>query len=92
MLTAQAAIDDLVGWLRDVVLVSAGGDMAHTLHRDAADALAADAQALGPAAALTAVDVLLATRDSLERNVQQALALEACWMELSAITLAAVHG
>lgn len=91
VLTAQAALDDLVGWLRDLILVSAGGDPDGALHRDAPEALRADAEALGAGPALAAVDVLLATRDSLERNVQQVLALEACFMELSTLTLAAAH-
>jgi DNA polymerase III subunit delta' len=91
VLTAQAAIDDVVGWLRDLLLVSAGGSPEAALHRDAAEELRADADALGPAAALAAVDVLLATREGLERNVQQTLALEACCMELSTLTLAAAQ-
>jgi hypothetical protein len=87
--TAQAALDDMVGWLRDVLLVRAGGDPARALHVDAPDALRADADALDARHALEAVDVLLATRESLERNVQQNLALEACFLRVSALLLAA---
>jgi DNA polymerase-3 subunit delta' len=89
MLTAQAAIDDLCGWLRDTAVIGAGGGERDVAHLDALGALEADAAALGPAAALAAVDLLLATREALERNVQQNLALEACLMELSTLTLTA---
>ena len=85
---AQAALDDLVSWCRDLLLVSAGGDPAHALHCDAAEELRADAEALDPARILRMIDVVLATREALELNVQQGLALEACFMELSALTLA----
>lgn len=84
---AQAALDDIVSWCRDVLLVSAGGDPAHALHCDAADELRADAAAFDPARILRAIDVILETRESLELNVQQGLALEACFMELSALAL-----
>jgi DNA polymerase-3 subunit delta' len=85
--TLQAALDDLVGWYRDCLLVGAGGNAADAVHADAADALRADADALGPALLLRAVDLVLATRASLEFNVQPALALEALFLELSALTL-----
>jgi DNA polymerase III subunit delta' len=89
---AQAALDDLVSWCRDLLLVSAGGDPAAALHVDAPEALRADAEALGPALVLRAIDRLLATREDLERNVAQGLALEACGMDLSTLTLAAARG
>lgn len=86
---AQAALDDLLGWLRDCLLVAGGGDATvHALHRDDAAGLADDAAALGATRLLTAVDLVLATRDSLELNVQQGLALEALLLELSAVVLA----
>lgn len=84
----QAALDDLVGWCRDLLLVGAGGAPSAALHTDAAEALRADAEVLGPDRVLVAVDTVLATRESLERNVQQGLALEACFLELSTLTMA----
>jgi DNA polymerase III subunit delta' len=84
---AQAALDDLVAWCRDAVLVGVGGPSEALLHVDALPALRADAEALGPARLLAAIDHLLATREHLERNVGQQLALEACCMELSALIL-----
>ncbi len=81
---AQAALDDLVGWLRDVVLVASGGDVAQAVHADDPDGLRADATALSPAGALATVDTALLTRERLELNVQPGLALEALLMELSA--------
>jgi DNA polymerase-3 subunit delta' len=87
---AQGALDDLGAWCRDVVLVASGGDAVDALHLDAPEQLRADADALGAERALRAIDRLLATREGLERNVQQGLALEACFMELSALTLAPV--
>lgn len=83
----QAALDDLVAWLRDCVVVACGGDVAQAIHADAADGLRADAAALGPGRLLAAVEAVMATRESLELNVQASLALEALFMQLSALTL-----
>jgi DNA polymerase III subunit delta' len=87
---AQAALDDLLAWYRDVLLVDAGGDPATALNLDAAEQLRADAEALGSARALQAIDLVLATRDSLERNVGRRVAFEALLMELSTLTLVPV--
>jgi DNA polymerase III subunit delta' len=87
---AQAALDDLLAWYRDVLLVDAGGDPAAALHCDAAEELRADAEALGSARALEAIDLVLRTRDGLERNVGRRIAFEALFMELSTLTLAPV--
>lgn len=84
---AQAALDDLALWLRDALLVAAGGEPADAVNGDVPEMLRADAGALGPARLLRAVDRVLATREELELNVQTALALEACFLELSALAL-----
>lgn len=83
----QAALDDLVGWLRDCLLVACGGAPDDAVHADAADALRADADALRPAGLLAAVDAVVATRDALELNVQTGVALEALFLELSTLAL-----
>jgi DNA polymerase III subunit delta' len=87
MATLFAALDDLACWYRDVLVVQAGGDRASLVHIDDADGLAADAEALAPAALLAALDEVLATREALEGNAQPRLALEACFMSLSAWAL-----
>lgn len=82
------ALDDLVAWYRDCLLVAAGGDPADAVNADAPDELRADAAALGPTALLAATDRCLAVRDDLvELNLQQALTLEALFLELSALAL-----
>lgn len=85
--TLQAALDDLVSWLRDCLLVTAGGDPTAAIHRDAADALRQDAAELGPARLLRAADLVLQARDDLELNVQPQLRLEALLLELHALGL-----
>ncbi|HUH07723.1 MAG TPA: hypothetical protein VML96_07950, partial [Egibacteraceae bacterium] len=84
---AQAALDDLVAWCRDCLMVAAGGDPADAINADAAQALAADARALGQARLLQTVDLLLGVREDLELNVQQTLALEAMFLQISALAL-----
>ena len=83
LVTAQAALDDLAGWLRDCLVVAAGGNP--LIHTDAADSVRGDAQALGPTKLLQAVDLVQTTREQLESNVQQGLALEALFLQLSAL-------
>ncbi|MGH8902011.1 MAG: hypothetical protein ACRDYA_10085, partial [Egibacteraceae bacterium] len=82
--TLQAALDDLTSWLRDCLLVAAGGDMSDALHRDAGEALREDAAA-GCARLLRAADLVASTRDNLELNVQPQLALEALFLDLHAL-------
>lgn len=84
---AQDALDDLLAWLRDVLLVATGGDPRDAVHVDAPDALRADAAALTPTGLLRACDRVVATREEVELNVQQTLALEALFLDLSALAL-----
>lgn len=86
VVTLQAALDDLAGWLRDCLVVAQGG--APVVHRDAPDAVAGDAAALGPAKLLEAMDLVGETRVALESNVQPNLTLEAMFLRLSALSLA----
>lgn len=83
----QAALDDVISWLRDALLVAAGGDPAHAVHLDAPQALREEADAMGPAALLQACDLVAATRATVELNVQHGLALEALFLDLSALAL-----
>lgn len=85
----QAALDDLALWLRDALMVAAGGAAGDALNADAAEAVSADAAALGPERLLRALDRVLATREELELNVQPTLALEACFLDLSTLTMGA---
>jgi DNA polymerase-3 subunit delta' len=82
--TVQAALDDLVGWYRDCLLVQSGGVPADALGDEEAD-LPAEAAALTPAAALAAVDRVLTTRTDLELNLAQGLALEALFLDLAVL-------
>lgn len=84
LITMQAALDDLAGWLRDCVVVAEGGEP--LIHADSADAVGGDASAFGPARLLAALDLVLATRESLEFNVQERLTFEATFLRLSALT------
>ena len=88
--TLQATLDDLTAWLRDCMLVAAGGQASDAIHRDVPDALRSDAAA-GCARLLRAADLVSATRDSLELNVQPQLALESLFLELHALTASAVR-
>lgn len=84
--TLATALDDLLTWYRDCLLVGAGGDPLAAVNIDAAAELREDADALGAAGLLEAVDRVLALRERLELNVQQGLALESLFLELSALT------
>ncbi len=82
-----AALDDLAAWYRDVLLVQAGGDPADAVHAEDPDGLAEDAAALSASVVLSALDTILDTRAALERNASSRLALEACFMDLTARSL-----
>lgn len=84
---AQAALDDLAAWYRDVLVIQGGGDRAAVVHVDATDELAADAAALSPEVALGALDEVIATRAKLETAVTMRLALEAAFVRIAAAGL-----
>ena len=86
VVTTQAALDDLSGWLRDCIVVAQGG--APLVHADVPHNVGADATALGPAKLLQAMDMVLATREAMELNVGQGLTLEALFLELSTLSFA----
>lgn len=88
----HGALDDLGGWLRDCLLLGAGGDPAGVVHIDAVDDLRTDADALGAEGLLAAVDRVLATRSALESNVSTTLALEAMLLELSTLAMVQATG
>lgn len=85
----QGALDDLLAWVRDVLMVQAGGDVGEAINVDAADELRADAAALAAPDLLWAADRIQRTRDDLERNAQAQLAVEALLLELAARSLTA---
>ncbi len=87
--TMQAALDDLVGWYRDCLLVASGGDPADALGTEDPETLRTEAAALPLAAALEAVDRILTTRTDLELNLAQGLALEALFLDLAVLGHAA---
>lgn len=81
----QGALDDLAAWYRDVLLVQAGARPGQLVHADDPEGLRADADALGTARLLRALDAILDTRLRLEANVQVRLTLEALLMDLAAL-------
>lgn len=83
----QSALDDLMGWCRDVVAIRHGAAPADALNLDAADDLLDDARCLAPAVPLAAVDLAAQVRDALEVNVQPTLAVEALVLSLHALYL-----
>ena len=85
--TVRGTLDDLVSWYRDGLFIAAGGDPEHALHSDAVDQLRADADALGSAGMLRAIDLIWQTADDLDRNVQVRLALEALFLDLAVLTM-----
>ena len=80
------ALDDLLGWLRDVLLVAtATGEPGHELiHADVRADVLADAAALDPAGLLEMSARIEALReDLLEFNLQPILALEALFLDIA---------
>ncbi|HWH33448.1 MAG TPA: hypothetical protein VNU01_12330 [Egibacteraceae bacterium] len=88
----QGALDDLLSWVRDALLLAGGGDPSAVLHCDAAGALRDDAAALGPAGLLRAADLVQAAKQDLELNLQQGLALEALLLDLAALGMDVSRG
>lgn len=83
----QWALDDLAVWLRDVLAVARGAQPEDVVFFDDPEGLRADAAAVGVGAILQMLDLVMATRDSLEFNVQQQLALEALFLQVSALAM-----
>ena len=81
-----ATLDDLLAWYRDCLLLGAGGDPSAAVNVDAVTEVRQDAEALQPRGVLRAVDLVLATRENLELNVQLGLTLEALFLELLGLT------
>jgi DNA polymerase-3 subunit delta' len=82
--TGQVALDDLAGWYRDCVVVAGGG--APLIHSDVPDDVGKDAEVLGAAGAIAAVDLVHAVRESLESNVRIPLAFEALFLQLASFS------
>ncbi len=89
--TVQAALDDLGGGYRDCRGVGTGGDPRAAISADEPAALREDAEAYGPAGLLRACDLVVDVREGLEQNLQQTLALEALFLEISSLTLVPVR-
>lgn len=81
----QAALDDVASWYRDLLLLHSGAEVGQLVHGDDADALRDAARELDPARIIEAIDRVLDTRAALERNVGARLALEALFMDLTAL-------
>lgn len=85
----QQALDDLVTWCRDCLLVGGGGDPADALNVDAADDLRADVAALPASVFVQAADAAGEVREAVEVNVQPTLAMEALALRLHGLVVAA---
>jgi DNA polymerase-3 subunit delta' len=85
----QTALDDVAVWLRDVLAVAGGADPAEVIFFDDPEGLRADAEAVSRRALLAMLDLVLAARASLEFNVQQQLALESLFLQMSTIAMTA---
>lgn len=83
------ALDDVAAWLRDVLAVGGGADPAEVIFFDDPQGLRADADAVSRSALLGMLDLVLAARESLEFNVQQQLALESLFLQMSALSMTA---
>ena len=83
----STALDNVAVWLRDVLAVVGGADPQALVFADDLTGARGDADALTPASLLRMLDLVEATRDSLELNVQQQLALEALFLQMSALAL-----
>lgn len=74
--TVQQALDDVVAWCRDVLVVAGGGGPDVVRNVDAMDDLRADVEVLPAAALLAICDDALHMREALEVNVRWDLAVE----------------
>lgn len=75
--TIQQALDDVVAWCRDVLVVAAGGDVDGVRNVDALPSLREAAETFSKGALLDTCDRALHTRESIEVNVKWDLAIEA---------------
>jgi DNA polymerase-3 subunit delta' len=75
--TVQQALDDLVGWCRDALVVGGGGGADGVRNVDALEALAEQARTTSAGALLDICDRALHTREAIEVNVRWDLAVEA---------------
>jgi DNA polymerase III subunit delta' len=75
--TVQQALDDVVSWCRDALVVGGGGGGSSIRNVDALEDLRAQADEVAPAALLDICDRALHTRESLEVNASWGLAIEA---------------
>ena len=75
--TLQQALDDVVAWCRDVLVIAGGGGADDVRNLDAVDELREDAEDFSAGALLEVCDRALHTRESIEVNVRWDLAIEA---------------
>ena len=74
--TLRLTLDDLAGYLRDLVAVASGAAVDALINTDATTSLARDATRLHPADLLAAIVAVNACRDALARNGAPELQLE----------------
>ncbi len=74
--TLRLALDDLAGYLRDLVAVASGAGEDALINADLHDALVRDAQRLHPVDLLAALDAVGECRSALDRNGAPELQLE----------------
>ncbi len=75
--TIQQALDDLVSWCRDAIVVGGGGGHDAVRNVDAVEALQEQADTVSAGALLDICDQALQTREAIEVNVRWDLAIEA---------------
>jgi len=74
--TLRLTLDDLAGYLRDLVAVASGAGSAALINSDALEALRRDASRLHPSDLLSALEAVAACRGALDRNGAPELQLE----------------
>lgn len=66
--TLRLTLDDLAGYLRDLIAVASGAPVDALINTDATDSLARDATRLHPTDLLAAITAIGSCRDALDRN------------------------